>query len=257
MVTISQALKLIDNQVKQSQTEKVQLAKMVGRVLAEQIHAAVDLPPFRQSAMDGYAIHYLTDQKNYTIKGELPAARSDTFELKPGEAIRIFTGACVPDSANAVIMQENCIAQDTLLTLQDEVKLLQHIRNQGDQIKKNSLALESGTLLSPATVGFISALGIESVEVYCKPKIAIIATGSELIKPGNALTAGKIFESNSFMLQAAIDYYRVGEAEIFSVHDDLLATKSKLIEVMTHADFVLLSWWNFSRRIRFCCAGFK
>jgi molybdopterin molybdotransferase len=241
MVTISQALKLIDNQVKQSQTEKVQLTKMVGRILAEPIHAPLDLPPFRQSAMDGYAINYQTEQKTYIIKGELAAGSSETFELKAGEAVRIFTGARVPETANAVIMQENCTAIDTLLTLQEDLKLFQHIRNQGDQIKKNSLALESGTLLSPAAVGFISALGIESVEVYRKPKIAIIATGSELIKPGNILSAGKIYESNSFMLQAAIDYYRVGEAEIFSVHDDLLATKTKLIEVMNHADFVLLS----------------
>lgn len=241
MVTISQALKLIDNQVKQGETEKMKLAKMVGRILAESIYAPLDLPPFRQAAMDGYAVNYQADKKNYTIKGELAAGSSDTFELKPGDAVRIFTGARVPESANAVIMQENCTAQDTLLTLQDDVKLFQHIRNQGDQIKKNSSALESGTLLSPAAVGFISALGIESVEVYRKPKIAIIATGSELIKPGNSLSAGKIFESNSFMLQAAIDYYRVGESEIFSVHDDLLATKNKLIEVMNHADFVLLS----------------
>lgn len=241
MVTISQALKLIDNQVKKSQTEHVTLHKMVGRILAEPIHAPLDLPPFRQSAMDGYAINYQTGQKSYLIKGELPAGSPESFDLKQGESVRIFTGACVPDTANAVIMQENCSVKNSILTLQDDVKLFQHIRNQGDQIRKNSLALERGTLLSPAAVGFISALGIESVEVYCKPKIAIIATGSELIKPGNLLSPGKIYESNSYMLQAAIEYYRVGDAEIFSVHDDLEATKSKLIKVMNHADFVLLS----------------
>ncbi|MCC7455282.1 MAG: molybdopterin molybdotransferase MoeA [Crocinitomix sp.] len=241
MVSINQALKLIDSQVKLSARENVVLTEMVGRILAEPLYAPLDLPPFRQSAMDGYAINYLPDQKHYTIKGEIAAGSSDTFELKPGEAVRIFTGACTPHSANAVVMQENCIALDSLLTLQDEVKLFQHIRNQGDQIKKNSLALESGTLLNPAAVGFISALGIETVNVYRKPKIAIIATGSELIKPGNLLSAGKIYESNSYMLQAAIDYYRVGESEIFSVHDDLEATKSKLLEVMNRADFVLLS----------------
>jgi molybdopterin molybdotransferase len=75
MVTISQALKLIDNQVKQSQTEKVQLTKMVGRILAEPIHAPLDLPPFRQSAMDGYAINYLTDQKTIQLKENLQRAR--------------------------------------------------------------------------------------------------------------------------------------------------------------------------------------
>jgi molybdopterin molybdotransferase len=78
---------------KQSARENVVLTKMVGRILAEPLHAPLDLPPFRQSAMDGYAINYLTDQKHYTIKGELAAGSSETFELKAGEAVRIFTGA--------------------------------------------------------------------------------------------------------------------------------------------------------------------
>jgi molybdopterin molybdotransferase len=241
MVTINQALTLIDNQVRQSQSEEVMLTKMVGRILAEPIYAPLDLPPFSQSAMDGYAINYSADHTSYKVKGELAAGSSETFTLNSGEAVRIFTGAPVPETANAVIMQENCTFQNNFITLKGEVKLFQHIRNQGDQIKKNSLALESGTFLSPAVVGFISALGIESAKVYRKPKIAIIATGSELIKPGNVLSAGKIYESNSFMLQAAIDYYQVGDAEIFSVHDDLEATKIKLTQVMNHADFVLLS----------------
>jgi len=241
MVTLNQALSLINDQVKVGQIENIDLNRMVGRILALPVYAPLDLPPFRQSAMDGFAINFKDGLQTYFVKGEVAAGSSATFELQQGEAIRIFTGARVPDSANAVIMQENGHFQNNIFTLHESVKLLQHIRKQGDQIKKKSLAIDRGVLLNPAAVGFISALGIENADVYSKPKIAIIATGSELIKPGTALTQGKIYESNSYMLQAAIEYYRAGDSEIFSVRDDLFETKKIIREASEWADFILLS----------------
>lgn len=241
MVSIRQALQLIDKTITVTGIETITAENSTDRILAEPVYAPIDMPPFRQSAMDGYALHVHPDFERYQVVGEIPAGSDKTYELKPGTCVRIFTGAAVPESATAVVMQEDCVAANGHIKINGTLLKGSHIRKQGEQIARGESALEPGTRLTPWCVGFLCALGITQVSVYRRPKIAVIATGSELIKPGQPLTPGKIYESNSYMLASAIKHYNCGEARLFWVHDDLDAVTQSLRDALTWADFILLS----------------
>ena len=196
------------------------------------VYSPINMPPFRQSAMDGYALH-LHDGFSYSLIGEVKAGDGHQPELNPGEAIRIFTGAAVPDSANAVIMQEKVVVNQNTITVETKLSKEYNIRSVGEQVKKGELALKKGTKLTPAAIGYLSSLGITEISVYKKPSIAIITTGNELVEPGEQLTYGKIFESNSKMLHNALvnlGYSDISISKIDDNYDETYAQLDKLIE---------------------------
>ena len=204
MISVEQALKIvIKNSSITEQTELKTVSNALGYALSNDIISQISMPPFQQSAMDGYAIHF-HDSLIYKIVGEIKAGDKNQPELQKGEAVRIFTGAPVPNSSNCVVIQENTSVNENLLTLDSEVQLMANIRPLGEQISKNDVALKKGSLLTPASIAFLTSLGITEVKVHKKPSIAIIVTGNELIEPGDILEYGKIFESNSKMLQSAL-----------------------------------------------------
>jgi molybdopterin molybdotransferase len=196
------------------------------------VYSPINMPPFRQSAMDGYALH-LHDGFSYSLIGEVKAGDGHQPELNPGEAIRIFTGAAVPDSANAVIMQEKVVVNQNIITVETKLSKEYNIRSVGEQVKEGELALKKGTKLTPAAIGYLSSLGITEISVYKKPSIAIITTGNELVEPGEQLTYGKIFESNSKMLHNALvnlGYSDISISKIDDNYDETYAQLDKLIE---------------------------
>jgi molybdopterin molybdotransferase len=196
------------------------------------VYSPINMPPFRQSAMDGYALH-LHDGFSYSLIGEVKAGDGHQPELNPGEAIRIFTGAAVPDSANAVIMQEKVVVNQNIITVETKLSKEYNIRSVGEQVKEGELALKKGTKLTPAAIGYLSSLGITEISVYKKPSIAIITTGNELVEPGEQLTYGKIFESNSKMLHNALvnlGYSDISISKIDDNYDETFAQLEKLIE---------------------------
>ena len=196
MIPVKEAIKRVQSHIHPLESVVIKdTLDIWGCVLAETILSPINMPPFRQSAMDGYAIHK-HDGLSYNLIGEVKAGDDHQPELKPGEAVRIFTGAPVPDTANSVVIQENVIVKNKQLFPDGSVQLNSHIRPLGEQVKKGEPALEKGTFLTPAAIGYLSSLGIEKAPVYVKPKIAIVITGSELIKPGSKLNYGKIYESN-------------------------------------------------------------
>lgn len=241
MITIEQALQQIDEVVSVSSKITLPLTQSTGRTLAEPIYAPIDLPPFRQSAMDGYALNFNPDFDHYLIAGEIAAGDATTFTLEPGQCVRIFTGARVPDSANMVIMQEDIRIENGFIILENHVKEGSHIRKQGEQIKKNEPVYPAGRKLTPACIGFLCSLGVTEVMSYRKPSITIIATGSELVKPGQPLPQGKIYESNSYMLQSAVDYYKLADSKIIWVKDDLKEISEIIHSAIHQSDFILLS----------------
>jgi molybdopterin molybdotransferase len=196
------------------------------------VYSPINMPPFRQSAMDGYALH-LHDGFTYSLIGEVKAGDGHQPELNPGEAIRIFTGAAVPDSANAVIMQEKVVVNQNIITVETKLSKEYNIRSVGEQVKEGELAIKKGTKLTPAAIGYLSSLGITEISVYKKPSIAIITTGNELVEPGEQLTYGKIFESNSKMLHNALvnlGYSDISISKIDDNYDETYAQLEKLIE---------------------------
>ncbi len=240
MISVKDALQLVLSQSKPLEKYKVHLNKALGSYLYEDVFSPINMPPFRQSAMDGYALN-LHENTNYNLIDEVKAGDSHQPILKKGEVVRIFTGAAVPDTANAVIMQERIIANGNTINLKGDVTLNDNIRPLGEQVKKEALALKKGTQLTPAAIGFLASLGISEVTIYKKPNIAIVVTGNELAEAGTALPFGKIYESNAVMLQSALNSLGYYNITIYKVEDDYKSTYTMLNEVITSNDMVLVS----------------
>ena len=241
MITVEQAIHIVDsNSRRLNKKKRVSLSEATGYVLAEDVISPIHMPPFRQSAMDGYAVR-IHDSEYYHVKGELQAGDGQDVTLQQGDAVRIFTGAPVPNDANAVVIQEKTIVKEQELKVHDEVRLQSNIRPKGEQIQKGENALTKGTVLTPAAIGFLTTLGITEVSVYTKPSIGIIATGNELAEAGNELKHGQIYESNSLMLLTALASLGYQDNEIYKVPDNFNATRNILEEVITAKDLVLIT----------------
>lgn len=241
MVSVEQALKIIDNKVEEKRTSEVcSVHQALGKVLSCAVHSPINMPPFRQSAMDGYAV-CLQDTNTYTMVGEVKAGDAHQPDLVPGQAVRIFTGAMVPDSANAVVMQEKATRKDDTVVFDGEIVENVNIRAEAEQIKQGEIAIEKGELLKPATLSFLQGLGITEVEVVKELSVGIVITGDELVDAGTTLEKGKIYESNGLMLQSALKEAGIEQAEIIRIKDDYEQTVSVLRKTVDTYDLVLIS----------------
>ncbi|GAB5398461.1 MAG: molybdopterin molybdotransferase MoeA [Aureisphaera sp.] len=241
MISIQEALQIIeDNVFPTSQVETKKVSDAVGYVLAESVESPINMPPFRQSAMDGYALH-LHEISTYTLVGEIKAGDPQNPILKKGEAVRIFTGAAVPNTANAVIMQEKVSVNDRKITIEETIAPNKNIRPLGEQVKKGAIALAKGTPLSAAGIGFLTSLGITEVKVYKKPSITVVTTGNELKKAGEPLSQGQIYESNATMLVAALHSLGHKTITINKVADDYKETLSVLKDSIGSSDLVIIT----------------
>jgi len=241
MISIEQAIEIVQSNIDQNcNFKRMKVIQAIGFILSQDIISPINMPPFRQSAMDGYAVN-LHDELTYSIIGEVKAGDSHRPLLNKGDAIRIFTGAPVPDTANAVIMQEKVNVTNTTLTVKFSVAKNENIRPLGEQIIKNQIALKKGTLLTPAAIAFITSLGITEVIVNQKPSVAIVATGIELIEAGKSLIYGQIYESNATMLNSTLKNLGYQDITVHKVSDDYIKTVSILHQVITNNDMVLVS----------------
>jgi molybdopterin molybdotransferase len=242
MISVEEAKKIVIQHVfALSKKTTVQLADGLGCMLAEDIFAPLDLPPFNQSNVDGYAIKFL-ESKSWKVVGEVKAGDNATIVLKEGEAMRIFTGAMVPEGSDCVIMQERIRREgDTIQFIESELKQGEHIRKAGAQIKKGKLALPKGTVVNPAILGFLSGLGLAELVVYAKPKITLIVTGNELQTVGSDLEPGKVYESNSFALQSALQLMGLKVDALHFVKDEKEKLNACVTKAMLDTDLLLIS----------------
>lgn len=240
MISVEKAKELVFNKTNATTTQERFLIDCIGYYLSEDVISPIDMPPFRQSAMDGYALN-MHDSENYKVIGETKAGDSCNPNLKIGEAVRIFTGAAVPDSANAVMMQEKVVSNENSIILTSKVTAEANIRPKGEQVKKGAVALKKGTCLTPAAIGFLATLGITKALVFKKPTIAIIVTGNELTEAGDILTYGKIFESNTIMLQSALLKSGFTDMQIYRVNDVYEETVKTLESAISKSDVVLVT----------------
>jgi len=241
MITVEKAIQIISQNIKQSSCfEEVNVSEARNQVLFEDIKSPMDMPPFRQSAMDGYALN-LHDIKQYELRGEIQAGDEAHPVLKKGEAFRIFTGAPVPDSANAIIMQEKTSQMNSGVLVHSQPLKSHNIREIGEQIKKGQIALAQGTKLNTASIAFLTTLGIIKVKVYKQPKIAIVVTGNELIEAGHPLQRGQIYESNAVMLINSLEELGFKNISKYKVVDDYNKTLTLLKRVISENNVVLIS----------------
>ena len=241
MITVEEAFELVENNVIPTQISILcKTTNALGLVLAEDVSSPINMPPFRQSAMDGYALN-IQHGSSYTIIDEVKAGDGHHPILKIGEAVRIFTGSAVPNTANTVVIQEKVTADKNQLQLNNPVKLKENIRSKGEQIKEGDIALKKGTKLTPAAIGFLLTLGIIEVTVFKKPKIGLVITGNELIKAGQPLSYGKIYESNSGMLYTGLLGLGYTDVTQYKVKDDYNSTVMILDKVISENDMILIT----------------
>jgi molybdopterin molybdotransferase len=187
--------------------QTVGLADALGRVLAEEIRADRSIPPLPNSAMDGFAVRAVDVQRlpaRLQVVATVPAGPARELKLGPGQAARIFTGAPIPDGADTVVMQEHTERDGDVVTVLRGGQSGDHIRDAGSDVAADSLVLGEGELLQPAAIGMLAALGRTQIRVGGRPRVAVLATGDELVEPDRLASDGRIASSNSYSLCAAL-----------------------------------------------------
>ena len=239
MISVNEAISKIQENCPRGIIIRLPIKDALNHILAEDVYSPIDMPPFPQSAMDGYALH-IHSESVYELIGETKAGDASYYKLMPGQAIRIFTGGMIPDGANSVAKQEIVSADDKTIKLLSDVSPMENIRPSGEQIRINELGIKKNTYLNAGAIGYLATLGRTHVSTYAKPSITIIATGNELTSPGQPLEHGKIYESNTYMLQAALKSAGFDSA-IRTVHDDYTATRNSIDKALKESDMLILT----------------
>lgn len=241
MLSLNEAINLVKKYTKRLKKINLQTDKALDYVVSQNILSPISFPPFEQSAMDGYAINFVEDNDIYSIVDEIKTGDdSSGIKINSGEAIRIFTGAMVPQNATHIIRQEDAFLFEKKIKVIVMPKIGANIRRIGEQIQKDDIAIKKGTILNPGAIGFLTMLGIKNVHVYTKPRITIITTGSELVKLGDELTAGKIYESNSNTLLAGL--YKYGfDAKSIMVNDTYNEVKDLFEREIVNCDLMIFT----------------
>ncbi|MCG6965911.1 MAG: molybdopterin molybdotransferase MoeA [Chromatiaceae bacterium] len=226
-----------------TERQKVGLRDALGWVLAEPVVSAIDVPGWDYSAMDGYAVRAAECAVSGTllpVSQRLPAGVSPQ-PLRPGTAARIFTGAPIPEGADAVVMQEVCEALDGQVRINARVPSGDNIRRRGEDIRAGVEVIASGTRLLPQHLGLAASVGVAGFSVCRRPRVALFASGDELIMPGQPLAPGKIYNSNLFTATGLLQALGCEVIELGIVEDTLAATEAALASAAAQADLVLAS----------------
>ncbi|MER2517864.1 MAG: gephyrin-like molybdotransferase Glp [Candidatus Accumulibacter phosphatis] len=244
MLTFDQALsQLLVAACAVSETSSVPTLAAAGRVLAQLQRAPIDAPPLDNSAMDGYAVA-VADVRS--VPARLPVAQripagSVGTPLQPGTAARIFTGAAIPAGADAVVMQELCEHATGEVTINHRPEVGEHIRRAGSDIAAGSEILAAGQRLRPQDTALAASVGIASLPVLRRLRVAVFFTGDELRMPGEALQAGAIYNANRFLLSALLERLGCELRDHGQVPDDLAVTRQALRAAAQDSDLILTS----------------
>ncbi|MGQ0603234.1 MAG: molybdopterin molybdotransferase MoeA [Anaerolineales bacterium] len=260
MLTVAEARAKILEHFASLPTELVALEQARGRVLAEDIHAAENLPPFANSSMDGYAVRVadtvsasLAQPVTLPISGDIPAGAPIPAPLPPGTAMRIMTGAPIPEGADAIVPVEETddvrgADMRGAAARPSVVKILQapmpgaNFRPAGQDVQVGQTVLSAGTLLRPAALGVLAALGHPQVRVHRQPVVALLSTGDELVRVEEKPRPGQIRDTNSYSLAAAIEQYGGRVVRLGIARDQLEDVRAKLrLAADSGADLILSS----------------
>ena len=218
-----------------------------GRVLAEDLLSALQVPPQDNSSMDGYAVRCADVSAPgavLKVTQRIPAGTHGQ-PLNAGEAARIFTGAPIPQGADAVVMQEDCVAESDTVRVQQVPASSQWIRRSGEDVARGDRVLSRGDRLSPAALGLAASIGLASLKVAPRPRVALFSTGDELVMPGEvapeAMQPGAIYNSNRFFLRALLQRLGCEVSDLGIVPDRREATEAALRAAAEHHDLILTS----------------
>lgn len=224
-------------------TETLDLAEACGRVLARDLISPMTVPPFSNAAMDGYAVRAadITGSGLRLPVSQRIAAGGVAGPHVPGSAARIFTGAQVPDGADAVVMQEDCAADGDFVVINQMPAAGQHVRLKGSDLVAGKAILAAGSRFSAAAMGLAASVGIGRVAVFRRLKVAIFFTGSELVMPGEPLPAGHIYNSNRYVMLGFLRDLGAEVIDLGIVPDERQATRDALSRAAAQADLIVTS----------------
>lgn len=246
-MTLESALEAVLKSVKVvAESESIGLLHALGRILAQDVISAVNVPGHTNSAMDGYALRWEDTRSpggtSLRVAGESFAGRPYTGgSLRAGECVRIMTGAVVPESADTIIIQEDTQRDGDTIKFQVECRRGEHVRLAGEDIKLGSVALSAGRKLRAADLGLLASVGVADVDVRRKVKVAYFSTGDELRAVGEKLENGQIHDSNRYTLHAMLSDAGVDSIDLGVVRDDPAALRQAFAVAAERADVVVTS----------------
>lgn len=244
MMSVDEAIGLIAARVTPvREVETVALGAADGRVLARDITAPLPLPPFTNSAVDGYAIASRdlpqSNERAFPVTGRVQAGGSAALPLAPGQAMRIFTGAPMPDGADTVFMQEDVRLEGGNVLLPAGLKPGANVRPAGEDIPAGRAALQAGRRLRPQDVALVAAFGLTRIDAVRRIRVAVFSTGNELVSPGEARGSAQLFDSNRFMLMAMLARLGCEVSDLGILRDDRAALAGALQQVAERHDLIL------------------
>ncbi|WKT72589.1 molybdopterin molybdotransferase MoeA [Acinetobacter variabilis] len=242
LITVDQALELILQHTQVLVTERLKLNQALNRYLAEDIYSGINLPLFSQSAVDGYALctqAVIEPEREFQLIGEIRAGQQNELQLQDGQAVRIFTGAKIPLGTTTVARQEIVQASDSSrIKITEQLKVHADIRDVGEEISVGQLLANKGQQLSAGAIASLSMAGINTVEVFQYPKVAVVITGDEVAESIEDFVAGKIFDANGPLIEAW--FQQAGQqVEIFHVADTEAAVRNLIQELSVSHDLIL------------------
>ncbi len=249
MISPEVAHKIILKNSRFKRIESVPLMEALGCILAEKIRVPIPLPHWDNSAMDGFALNSQDTLKAHQSKspvflkiiGTLKAGDPATKKLKTKEAVRIMTGAPIPVGADTVLAKEMALVENEFLKISEPIEKGRHIRKKGEEIQKGVQLDLCKIPIHSGTIAFLSQVGRTKVAVYAKPKVAILTTGSELVMPGKKLAFGKIYDSNSPMLLAALISLGIRPHILKALPDKSDVLRQALVQALRKSDLILLT----------------
>ncbi|PCI20931.1 MAG: molybdopterin molybdenumtransferase MoeA [Piscirickettsiaceae bacterium] len=243
LLSLEQALTQIFTALPQSASyERLSLKHALNRVSSEDIHSVIDVPSFRNSSMDGYALHSRdVGFKTLQIVGTSWAGKPYTANIKTGECIRIFTGAYVPNDCDCVVMQENVTRSKDSIKINISPQASDNIRNIADDTKHGQLIIKQGTAIKAAEIGLLASCGIADIAVYKALKVGFFSTGDELVSIGSQPSLGQIFDSNRYTIHAMIEQSGAIAIDMGVIADNPSAVEAALLSAAKHCDIIITS----------------
>ena len=244
MISINEALEIIKSKTSPRESERISLFQAIGRVLAEDIFADMDLPPFDRSQMDGFAVRSKDLKKNpvdLKLIGESVAGKGFKDELKPFETVRIMTGAPVPKGADAVQKVELIEENGERIVFLESVKKGHFITPKGSEIKKGEKVFEKGEKIDEKMIAALASFGYAEVKVYKKPKVAILATGSEIVEINKKPKQDQIRDSNSAMLKVFAESCNAEVEVLPLVKDEVKLLQNQIDNALKTNDILIIT----------------
>lgn len=241
MIELEEALKFVLTRIQPVDTEFISIAESFGRVLAQDVTSQIAMPPFARSPLDGYAYHANEIDPRpliLNVVSEIPAGTFSNQVIRMGEAAKIFTGAPIPSGANCVVRMEDSESNGNQVAISRPVLPGSNIVHKGEEIQEGDILLRQGFYLTPPAVGLLAAVGLAQVNVYRRPRVGLLSTGSELMDVGQPLNPGKIYNSNSYTLRGMLKEAGC-EISVIPIVSDQMEDTLEALESVSNADVII------------------